>query len=106
MFKNKLTEIFMFLFVVTTGFFIPLSTSSLAQEEFPNRPIEIIVSYAAGGSTDLLFRELADLGNKYLRQPIIVVNKPGGGGTLGAGYVYNAKPDGYTLGECQWQQLP
>lgn len=69
-----------------------------AQEDFPSRPIEIIISFAPGGSTDLICREVAELAKKHVRQPMVVVNKPGGGGAVAAGYVFNSKPDGYTVG--------
>lgn len=72
--------------------------SSVLPGAFPDRPIEIVVPYSAGGSTDLICREMGELTKKYLGQPLIVVNKPGGGGSVGTGYVYKSKPDGYTIG--------
>jgi tripartite-type tricarboxylate transporter receptor subunit TctC len=67
--------------------------------EFPDRPLNILVSFAAGGSSDMSFRALAIGAEKYLGQSIIVENKGGGGGTLALANIANAKPDGYTL--CQ-----
>ncbi|GGH53246.1 hypothetical protein GCM10010975_08660 [Comamonas phosphati] len=67
-------------------------------QEFPNKPITLIVPFPAGGSTDRHMRTLADLAGKQLGQPIIVENKPGAGGTLGPGTMARtAKPDGYTI---------
>jgi hypothetical protein len=66
--------------------------------DFPNKPIQIIVGWAAGGTEDLRARSLAPTLEKILGQPIVVVNKPGASGTIGFTLVKNAKPDGYTLG--------
>ncbi len=73
------------------------STAAGAQD-FPSKPITLIVPFPAGGSTDRHMRTLADLASKQLGQPIIVDNKPGAGGTLGPGVMARtAKPDGYTI---------
>ncbi len=73
--------------------------ASPALAEFPDRPLSILVSFAAGGSSDMSFRALAIGAEKYLGQSIIVENKGGGGGTLALANIAHAKPDGYTL--CQ-----
>ena len=65
--------------------------------EYPNRPISMILPYAPGGPTDLSGRALAEAMEKHLKQPVVVVNKPGGAGTIGGYAVVSAKPDGYTL---------
>ncbi len=65
--------------------------------DFPNRPIEIVVPFPPGGNTDLLARLLADGLHRELKQPVAVLNKPGAGTNIGAGYVANSKPDGYTM---------
>lgn len=67
--------------------------------DYPAKPIELIVPYGAGGSTDLAARVLASVIPKYLGQPVVVVNKSGGGGQIGMNYVVKAKPDGYTMME-------
>ncbi|MBY4897753.1 tripartite tricarboxylate transporter substrate binding protein [Cupriavidus sp. AU9028] len=68
-----------------------------AQGDFPQRPIKLIVPFAAGGATDVLARLLAaDMGEK-LGQAVVVENKPGGGTMVGAALTANAPPDGYTL---------
>ncbi|MGH8784466.1 MAG: Bug family tripartite tricarboxylate transporter substrate binding protein [Cupriavidus necator] len=68
-----------------------------AQEAFPSKPIKIIVGYAPGGSSDITARLIADRLRIELGQPIIVDNRPGAGGNIGAEAVARATPDGYTL---------
>ena len=72
--------------------------ASAAQDNYPSKPITMLVPYPAGQSVDLLARVVSDGLAKVLGQPIIVENKPGAGGTLGTGMVARAAPDGYTLG--------
>ena len=73
---------------------------SLAQAPaFPNKPLRYICPWPAGGSTDAVMRALAESAAKTLGQPIIVDNKPGAGGMLGANELVNARPDGYTLSQ-------
>ncbi len=66
-------------------------------DAFPSRPIKIIVPFAAGSATDLVARGLAAKLHDILKQPIIVDDKPGANGQLGASAVATATPDGYTL---------
>jgi tripartite-type tricarboxylate transporter receptor subunit TctC len=71
-----------------------------AQDKFPSKPITLIVPWNAGGSTDILYRGMAEVVAKQLGQPVIVDNKPGGTGTLGpATMALTAKPDGYTIAQ-------
>ena len=72
-------------------------TGAQAQQAYPNGPIRIVVGYAAGGTTDILARSLGEQLGKILGQTIIVDNKPGAASNIGAGFVAQAKPDGYTL---------
>jgi tripartite-type tricarboxylate transporter receptor subunit TctC len=65
--------------------------------EYPNKPIKIIVPYAAGGGTDIVARIVALKLQEKWGQPAVVENKAGSGGNLGADAVYTAAPDGYTL---------
>ena len=65
--------------------------------EYPERPITVIIPYAAGGAGDTILRLLSPLIEKNLGQPLIVDNRAGGGGTIGAQAVAKAAPDGYTL---------
>lgn len=68
-----------------------------AQENYPTKPVKIVVGYAVGGSTDVLTRLIGKYVEKYLGQNIVVVNITGGGGAIGAREVLEAKPDGYTV---------
>jgi tripartite-type tricarboxylate transporter receptor subunit TctC len=69
----------------------------LRAQNFPVKPIEIIVPYTAGASMDIMARVVADRAPKYLGQPVVVVNKPGAGGIIGGADIINSKPDGYKL---------
>jgi len=68
-----------------------------AQEKFPTKPIELVVPFAAGGSTDVLARLVAKFAPKYFDKPLVVINKPGGGGVTGTEAVVRSAPDGHTL---------
>jgi len=65
--------------------------------DFPTKEVQIIIPWAAGGATDLIFRALAATTGKYLGKPVVVVNKPGGGGAVGYTEGMKAAPDGYIL---------
>nr|WP_257022459.1 tripartite tricarboxylate transporter substrate binding protein [Pigmentiphaga litoralis] len=71
--------------------------AALAQDAWPNRPINWVVPFAPGGSTDVVARTLGQEMSKSLGQPVIIENRPGAAGGVGAAYVARAKPDGYTL---------
>ena len=66
--------------------------------KFPNRPITLIIPLPPATVADLAMRLLTKEAEKYLGQPIVVVNKPGGGGSVGVAAIASAKPDGYTIG--------
>jgi tripartite-type tricarboxylate transporter receptor subunit TctC len=68
-----------------------------AQAAYPERPLTLINPYAAGGPADVVARSLGRALEKSLGQPVVVENKPGGGASIGTGFVARAKPDGYTL---------
>lgn len=74
-----------------------LCAPAFAQNNFPNKPIRLIVPFAPGGVTDTSGRLIADHLSKRIGQPIYVENKPGASGNIGAAMVANAEPDGYTL---------
>ena len=69
----------------------------LAQEAFPSKPIRLIVSFTPGGGADLTGRAVAQKMSEQLKQPIVVDNRPGANGSIGAAAVATAAPDGYTL---------
>jgi tripartite-type tricarboxylate transporter receptor subunit TctC len=68
-----------------------------AWAEYPDRPVKILVGFKAGGSVDIMARMLSQKTGDILGQPVVVVNKPGGGGAIAAKEVIHAEPDGYTL---------
>jgi tripartite-type tricarboxylate transporter receptor subunit TctC len=74
-----------------------LPAGVLAQDRFPSRPITLIAPWPAGGSSDGVMRAFAESAAKALGVPVVVENRPGVGGTLGAAAMVNARPDGYTL---------
>ena len=77
-----------------------LAPLPVTAQDFPSKPVTIICPWPAGGTTDQYFRAFAQIASKYLGQSVVVDNKPGAGGTLGAQYlVTSAKPDGYTLSQ-------
>jgi tripartite-type tricarboxylate transporter receptor subunit TctC len=82
------------------GSAIAAATLSASAPAFawPDRPIEIVVGFAAGGGTDITARTLAQHLGKALGGSVVVNNKPGASGGIGLSYVARAKPDGYTLG--------
>ena len=73
------------------------AASALAAEDYPSRPIQVIVPYAAGGVVDVQTRALTQRLQEELKQPVVVIAKPGASGNIAAEMVANAAPDGYTL---------
>jgi tripartite-type tricarboxylate transporter receptor subunit TctC len=74
-----------------------IALPTLAQSSFPSRPIKLICPWPAGGSTDAVMRVIAESAARILNNPVIIENKGGAGGMLGANELVSAKPDGYTL---------
>jgi tripartite-type tricarboxylate transporter receptor subunit TctC len=85
----------LFICALSLGVIIP---SSFAQSNYPNKPINFIVPYGAGGSADSRSRQLAQKMSLLLKQPIVIDNKPGAGGNIGTEFIARAAPDGYTIG--------
>jgi len=73
------------------------SALAMAQSGFPNKPIRLVVPFAPGGTTDLLARAVGQKMGEGLGQQIVIENKPGAGGNIGADSVAKSAPDGYTL---------
>ena len=73
------------------------ASSGWALEEYPSKPIQLVCPFPPGGPIDLSARVVAEKMGEHLKQPVVVVNKPGGGTTVGTSYVASARPDGYTL---------
>jgi tripartite-type tricarboxylate transporter receptor subunit TctC len=74
-----------------------LAGAAAAQGAFPSRPIRMIVPFTAGSVTDIIARTVADSMSKGLGQPVIIENRPGAGGTIGAAQVAKSEADGYTV---------
>ncbi|MDB5553932.1 MAG: hypothetical protein JWL86_3916 [Rhizobium sp.] len=75
----------------------PLQNAAIAQERFPSRPLTVVVPYPPGGSVDLVARALGEQMTQSLGQSIIIENRGGGGGVIGALAVAQAEPDGYRI---------
>ena len=94
---NKLTIIRRAVLALGIGAAMALTTGlATADTAWPNKPVRIIVNLAAGGGTDMIGRTLATSLSKVLGQPVVVENRVGAGGNVGADYVAKAAPDGYT----------
>ncbi|MGE5838741.1 MAG: Bug family tripartite tricarboxylate transporter substrate binding protein [Deltaproteobacteria bacterium] len=78
--------------------FVMMGAAHSSAADFPTKPIEMQVAYAAGGLADTMARAIAKSMEETLGQPVVVVNKPGAGGALGVTALKGAKPDGYTIG--------
>jgi tripartite-type tricarboxylate transporter receptor subunit TctC len=76
---------------------LTLMSAAAGAQKFPSQPVRLIVPWPAGGASDLVMRALADATVKHLGQPIVIENKPGASGTLGASIVAGLKPDGYVV---------
>ncbi len=93
--NRRITPMMCFLFLSAFPY---LNGPGLAAEAFPQKPIEFVVTFAAGGSTDVIVRAMAQIASKEIGQPIVVSNKGGGGGSVGTAFWASQKPDGYTVG--------
>ena len=76
---------------------VAICVSAQAFADYPKKPIKVVVPYGAGGDSDLTTRIWADAMEKELGVPVVVINKPGGGGIVGTAFVAHSKQDGYTL---------
>ena len=68
-----------------------------AQDKYPTKPIRLLTPFAAGGGSDILARLIGPEVSRSFGQQIVVDNRPGAGGTVGAGIAVHSEPDGYTL---------
>lgn len=83
--------------LVSTAFALAFAPVLVHGQGFPSQPIQLIVPWPAGGGSDTAMRMTADAASKRMGVPVVVVNKPGAGGTVGIKEVMSAKPDGHTL---------
>jgi tripartite-type tricarboxylate transporter receptor subunit TctC len=72
-------------------------SGAVRAEDYPARPVKIVVAFPAGGTADAVPRLVADWLSRKWRQTVFIENKPGAGGNIGAEAAANAEPDGYTL---------
>src|SRR2546423_13612819 len=84
---------FRFFFVMC----LALAASSASAQQYPSKPITIVVPFAAGSGTDLISRLIGQQLSVALNQSVVIENKPGASGVIAATYVARATPDGYTL---------
>jgi tripartite-type tricarboxylate transporter receptor subunit TctC len=82
---------------ITAAALLVTTASASAQSDYPNRPVKIVVNVAPGGGVDTATRIVAQRLSERLGQTFVVENRPGAGGNVGAGEVYHAPADGYTL---------
>jgi tripartite-type tricarboxylate transporter receptor subunit TctC len=85
------------LFLAATAAAVLSCKSAQAQGGYPNKPVRIIVGYAAGGGTDVVARVIGEKLAERLGQPVVIENRPGGGARIAVDYVATQHPDGYTV---------
>jgi tripartite-type tricarboxylate transporter receptor subunit TctC len=85
-------------YLLAAVFFLTASGCDLFAQDYPNRPVRVIVPYSAGGGTDITMRTVQERISAFLGQQIVIENRAGGGTLIGTKAVEKATPDGYTLG--------
>ena len=83
--------------IVALAGVVALGTPALAATDYPKKAIQIVVPFTPGGNTDLIARLIAERLQASFKQPVTVVNRPGGGMNIGSAYVAGSAPDGYTM---------
>ena len=83
--------------VVTSLVLFFLTNAALGAAPYPERPIRLVISFTAGATTDIVGRSLGQQLSRQMGQPVVIENRTGAGGNIGAAYVAKAAPDGYTL---------
>src|SRR5262245_2019723 len=90
------------LLLATFALAASLSATDARAQVYPSRPVTVVVPFAAGGTTDVITRIMAEPMRTVLRQPVIVENIVGAGGSIAVGRAARATPDGYTLVMGHW----
>jgi len=96
-FINKIQKYLKLLFIIL-GILSLVTSIAIADDAFPTKPIQMIIPYGAGGTTDLFNRAMSSVIREYLKQSMLLVNKPGASGIEGTVELSKSKPDGYTIG--------
>jgi tripartite-type tricarboxylate transporter receptor subunit TctC len=86
-----------FLGALLTGLSLLLSPALAAAQDFPSKPIRLIVPFPAGGPNDIIARVIGQRMSELIKQPVLIDNRGGQGGVLGTDAVAKAPPDGYTI---------
>ncbi len=76
-------------------------SSRISAAEYPEKPVNVILPFGAGGGADLIMRPIEQVAKKYFSQPLVIVYRPGAGGVIATNELKNARPDGYTMGFAQ-----
>src|SRR6185436_16746082 len=87
-----------FLSLAASTAVLPVLSSAVAAQDYPSRPLTLVVPYAAGGSADTLPRVIAERMRASLGKPVVIENVTGAAGSIGTGRLARAAPDGYTFG--------
>src|ERR1700732_3288729 len=82
---------------LVTGLSVLLLPASVAAQDFPNKPIRLIVPFPAGGPNDIIARVIGQRMSELIKQPVLIDNRGGQGGGLGTAAAAKAHPDGYTI---------
>lgn len=91
--------------VAATLLMAAIAAPLAAKADFPERPISFVIPFAAGGGTDVQSRLILPYVEKYLGVPVVVENRPGASGLIGATYIADSKPDGYTIGSLNFPSM-
>ncbi len=84
-------------FIFSIALVCLLGIGSLQAQDYPKGPVQIVIPFGTGGSTDIFWRSISEFIAGNVKGTIALLNKPGGGGVAGTSFVVNSKPDGYTL---------
>jgi len=94
---NRMRRVTLFLTLALATMMVVGGGLCFGADKYPTKPIQAIVPFAAGGSSDMLGRAVEKIWPKYSPQPMLIINKPGAGGVLGEDFVVHSAPDGYTI---------